>query len=285
MGISSFIVAFWGVSFSLLIHSNLAYAQNPKTPTTPLTFYVMGDVPYAPQEDLLLPKQIAELPEDGAFVVHLGDIKRGFTPCSSGVYEKVSGMLRKSKAPVFIIPGDNEWNDCLFPSAAWAHWERTFMRFDQNWQHKLPVFRQLEREENFAFTQNNILFLGINLVGGRVHDAEEWKLRHQQNATWTQQNIDRCGDELRGIVLFGHAHPKPIHNDFFDSFSEQAQAFGKPILYLQGDGHSWINDTPFEAKNIQRIQVDQGGKAPPLKVTVTRNPKKLFRFDRRLPVE
>ncbi|WP_417850075.1 hypothetical protein [Thalassoglobus sp.] len=280
-----FVIAIVGLSSCLLTQANRAYAQKANDRPELLTFYVMGDIPYAPREDEMLTQQIAELPEDGSFVVHVGDIKRGFMPCSSDVYERVSGILQTSKAPLFIIPGDNEWNDCLIPSAAWNHWEKYFMRFDQNWQHKLPVFRQLVREENFAFTQEGILFLGINLVGGRVHDAEEWKLRHQQNADWTAQNIARCGDELRGIVLFGHALPKPVHDDFFNPFNEQAKVFGKPVLYIHGDGHRWINDTPFDAKNIQRIQVDQGGIAPPLKVTVTRNPERLFRIDRRLPAE
>ncbi len=39
-----------------------------------VVFCAMGDVPYAPKEDLLLPKQIADLPNDAEFVVHVGDI-------------------------------------------------------------------------------------------------------------------------------------------------------------------------------------------------------------------
>ena len=48
-----------------------------------------------------------------------------------------------------------------------------------------------------------------------------------------------------------------------------------------GDGHKWIYDRPFEAKNILRVEVDQGGKAPPVKVQVTNDSTEPFVFDRR----
>jgi hypothetical protein len=54
------------------------------------------------------------------------------------------------------------------------------------------------------------------------------------------------------------------------------------VLYLHGDGHRWIHDRPFKAaKNILRVQVDQGGIASPLLVTVSDDPKQPFVFDRR----
>ncbi len=260
-------------------------AQETADPEGEILFYAMGDVPYTASDDLLLPIQIAELPTDGTFVVHVGDIKGGAAPCLPGVYEKVDGMLRACKTPLFIIPGDNEWNDCLIPGpeTAWGYWVKHFMRFDQNWQHTLPVFRQLEREENFSFVVDNVLFLGINIVGGRVHDAEEWKLRLQQDFDWVQRNMEHYGGNLRSVVLFGHAHPNPSHNVFFQQFNELAENFGKPILYLHGDGHTWVHDYPFEAKNILRVQVDQGAKGPPVQVTVTNDPIEPFKFDRRLP--
>ena len=123
-------------------------------PTALVTFYAMGDVPYAPAEDLKLPQQITDLPTDAEFVIHVGDIKRGAAPCDENVYQKVSGMLSKSKSPVFIIPGDNEWNDCTDPNQAWQYWNQYFMRFDQQWHHQLPVFRQVEQEANFSFLKN-----------------------------------------------------------------------------------------------------------------------------------
>ncbi|NQV28543.1 MAG: hypothetical protein HQ518_29675 [Rhodopirellula sp.] len=246
-----------------------------------VTFYAMGDVPYAPEEDVLLPKQIADLPNDAEFVIHVGDIKRGVPLCNEAVYNKVAGMLSKSAAPVFIIPGDNEWNDCLNPAQAWTYWDQYFMKFDRHWKHDLTVERQKIREENFAFVKGNVLFVGLNIVGGRVHDEQEWKLRHASNLDWVKSSLQRSGKEISSLVVFGHAKPAKVHDDFFGPFSQVAEDFEKPVLYLHGDGHKWIYDRPFKATNILRVQVDQGGIAPPLKVSVTDDPTKPFRFDRR----
>lgn len=269
----------------LLLCSFTAFAQKESTqsrePETPVTFYVMGDVPYKPAEDVLLPEQITKLPDDAEFVVHVGDIKAGSTPCHEGVYQKVAGMLAKSNVPVFIIPGDNEWNDCAHPAEAWKFWEQYFMRFDRRWQHSFKIFRQLEREENFSFVKGNVLFIGINLVGGRIHDSVEWKQRHADNLNWVRNNLRRYGNEVSSLVIFGHAKPVKAHNDFFDPLSETAKAFQKPILYIHGDGHAWLYDRPFAAKNLLRVEVDQGGIAPPLKVMITDDATDPFRFDRR----
>lgn len=250
-------------------------------PPASVTFYAMGDVPYAPEEDTLLPKQVAAIPDDAEFVIHVGDIKRGSPPCDEAVYLKVAGMLRRSRVPVFIIPGDNEWNDCTQPDEAWKFWDRHFMRFDQRWQHELKVSRQPKHQENFAFVQGGALFVGLNIVGGRVHDAEEWKQRHAADLAWLRKHMSESGTSVRSLVIFGHAQPAEKHNDFFKPLTADAKTFEKPILYLHGDGHKWIHDRPFEAKNILRVQVDQGGIAPPLKVTVTGDPQSPFVFDRR----
>ncbi|MBL4885596.1 MAG: hypothetical protein JKY95_13820, partial [Planctomycetaceae bacterium] len=250
---------------------------------TVVTFYAMGDVPYAPEEDVLLPGQIKQIPNDAEFVIHVGDIKGGGAACDEAVYKKVSGMLNKTKAPVFIIPGDNEWNDCKDPVQAWKYWDQYFMRFDNNWNHRLPVFRQVEHEENFSFVKGNVLFVGLNIVGGRVVDPQEWKQRHADGLDWVRRNIKQFGADVSSLVIFGHAKPNVVHNDFFEPFSTDALEFKKPILYLHGDGHRWLHNRPFAAKNILRVQVDQGGIAPPVKITITDHPTEPFQFDRRNP--
>ena len=51
-----------------------------------------------------------------------------------------------------------------------------------------------------------------------------------------------------------------------------------------GDIHRWIQDRPFVAQNILRVQIDQGGIAPPIKITVTDHPTEPFVLDRRIAV-
>ena len=278
MRLCKFLFITWLAVFALFAswHAVALQAESPA-----LTFYAMGDVPYASAEDELLPRQIAALPSDAAFVVHLGDIKKGSTPCNEAVYAKVAGMLRKSSHRVFIVPGDNEWNDCQDPDSSWAFWVKHFMRFDRHWESPIKVSRQPDRQENFAFTYNRVLFIGINIVGGRVHDPAEWKQRHQQDIVWIGSQLKKQGEESSSLVLFGHAQPAVKHKDFFRPLSEIARGYKKPVLYIHGDGHRWHKHTPFPAKNILCVQVDQGGIASPLKVTVGRDAKEPFTFDRR----
>jgi hypothetical protein len=129
-----------------------------------------------------------------------------------------------------------------------------------------------------------VLFIAIHILSGRVHDPQEWKKRHEQDIRWLEQLMRFYKDSASSAVIFAHAFPNPqLHQDTRARISSTASAFGKPVLYLMGDGHRWINDRPFAAKNILRVQVDMGGIAPPVTVRVTDDPKNPFYFDRRDP--
>lgn len=250
----------------------------------PFSFSAMGDVPYGEQELALLVRQVDELPRASAFVVHLGDIKDGKSPCDDAVFARVAGLLRRSVQPVFIIPGDNEWNDCDKPKQAWRLWTKHLLKLDEQWKHGFVVARQKDRPANFAFTHEGTLFIGITMVGGAVHDKSEWKAFLQDGTAWVEERFEKEREKVQCAVLFAHAFPtEKQHGVFADRFPVAARKFGKPVLYLQGDGHVWLRDQPFEnAPNVMRVQVDQGGKAPPLTVTLTGEAKEPFRFDRRL---
>lgn len=264
--------------------SNEAKMKQPLASRNALvTFAAMGDVPRSEKESRLLRMQLKEVPTSCAFVIHLGDIKNGDEHCPLSIYTDVAEILRVSPVPVFIVPGDNEYNDCENPLEAWKNWAQTFMRFDRKWNHNFPVFRQLEREENFSLVLNNTLFVGVNVVGGRIFDRKEWKERLDQDATWVERNLKVFGAQTRRAVIFAQAFAGGANKPFGDRFVRAAKAFGKPVLYLHGDGHHWICDRPFpDAPNVTRVQVDRGGIAPPVVVTVTKDDNKPFEFDRRL---
>jgi len=247
-----------------------------------ISFCAMGDVPYAPFENKLLPKQIDQLPDDIAFAIHLGDIKPGAMPCGELVYEKVATMLARAKAPMFIIPGDNEWNDCAQPATAWQHWVEHFDRFDEKWNKPFDVARDPKQSANFAFVHQKVLFIGLNVVGGKVHDASEWQVRHAACMAWVGEQFAAHGEGAKAVVVFVHARPSPTQVDFFLPFSIAAGGLGKPVLLMHGDGHVWIHDRPFLSKLVQRVEVDQGRLGPPVRVTVTDDADEPFRFDRRL---
>jgi hypothetical protein len=249
-----------------------------------VSFSAMGDVPYEQWENDQLRRQVREIPLESEFVIHLGDIQKNQheIPCGEAKYELVEKILSRSPRPLFIIPGDNEYNDCINPDEAWAWWVKHLMRFDQRWPNRFRVFRQLEREENFAFVHNGVLFVSIFLVSGRVHDKEEWARRHEQDMQWIETTMRTFKDQVRCAVIFSHAFPTAtLHPGCAARISAAATAFSKPVLYLQGDGHKWLYDHPFANKSILRVQVDMGAIAPPIQVRITDNVQQPFYFDRR----
>jgi hypothetical protein len=248
-----------------------------------LKFSAMGDVPRSAVEDSILQSQIEQhnAQSDSEFMVHLGDIKSGSTPCDEEVYDKVANYLKKLRIPTYIVPGDNEWNDCTDPGKAWILWEKNFLGFENHWKDVPNIERQWMRTENFSFNLKGVLFVGINLVGGRIHDPDEWSLRHQQNIDWIKEMFAEYKEDVRAAVILAQANPKDKHEDFMTQFRVLGKGFGKPILFLHGDGHVWQHDAPWLESNIVRVQVDKGGIAPPLQVTITLDETDIFRFERK----
>lgn len=249
-----------------------------------VSFAILGDVPYSPEGERHLVRDLAGLSEESEieFVVHLGDIKTGRTPCVAAVYENVAALLRRSPRPLFILPGDNEWNDCADPEAAWRLWTASFSRFEQAWPLPFQVRRQPGRDENFAFVYRDVLFIGLNLVGGRVQDEEEWRRRHGDNLDWVRAQLAAGGAGVRRAVVFGHARPSRSHAEFFRDLEAEARRFGGPVLYAHGDGHHWKRNPLVPEGHVEAVQVDDGNRAPPVKVTVSSDPGRPFSFDRRL---
>lgn len=251
-----------------------------KSKMSPVIFSVMGDVPRSEVEKILLQEQIRKHNKSSPaqFVFHVGDIKSGKSPCYEDNYELVAGYLKQLNVPVFIVPGDNEWNDCEHPDQAWNYWEKHFMSFDQNWEVTFEVQRQQNYPVNIAFVQNDILFIALNLVGGRIHDQTEWDKMLQNAVEWVNLQFQQKG--VFAAIIFAQANPDDKHKLFMDQFLSLVQRFEHPVLLIYGDGHEWIYDETWQVPNLMRIQVDKGGIADPLQVTVTGNIVKKFEFER-----
>lgn len=247
-----------------------------------IIFSVMGDIPRSEAEDTLIQEQINLHNElsDSEFMFHVGDIKSGSTPCDEEVYSKVAGYLKMLDVPTFIVPGDNEWNDCTNPEVAWVFWEKYFLNIESNWDFDSNIERQTKRKENYAFVYKNVLFIGLNLVGGLIHDSTEWKIRHQQNTDWMETQINNNNYIINSLVIIAQANPDEKHADFMTRFLILAEQFNKPIIFIHGDGHEWIFEEKWLSPNITRVQVDKGGIAPPLKLVLNINSGKIISYNR-----
>src|SRR5262249_54039050 len=208
-------------------------------------------------------RQVKLVSDDGQseFLIHLGDIVSGSKKkWPESEYQKVADILRASKVPAFIVPGDNEYNDLDDPAEGLRFWRKHFLHFDKQFKYPWTVHRQKERDENFAWTSKGVLLIGINLPGGRGHDKDEWPRRMKDNADWVKDCRGKWKQDVRACVVMAQAEPTKDHEPFFKPFAEHCKAFEKPVLYLHADGHVWQVHKKWRASNLTRVQTDMMGK-------------------------
>src|SRR5215203_4200337 len=74
---------------------------------------IIGDIPYNLEEqrktDVLFRQMNGQ---KLAFVVHVGDIKSGDSPCTDEIFFRERERFENSANPLVYVPGDNEWTDC-----------------------------------------------------------------------------------------------------------------------------------------------------------------------------
>lgn len=236
-----------------------------------LRFAVFADTPYNEKELNVISQYLNKLNYiKKKFVVHLGDIKPQDPTCAEKSYSIVSEVFLKSTSPVFFIPGDNDWNDCANPELAWKLWLSKLYKFEENWSSSPNVEYQVNRIENFSWIENKVLIIGINLVNGRINDQKEWDFRLEQNAEWVRTQLLVNQNIIDAAIIFAHSSIKNRKNlNFNESFIESAQLFKKPILYMSGDEHRWLERRPFpkKAPNVTQI-VSKGGDSSPILITV-----------------
>jgi hypothetical protein len=252
-----------------------------------LRFSAIGCGPYAPEEEQLLAHYVDLVNRDDQsdFFVHQGDIVTGKNKqWPESQYAKVAGILRQSTRPTFVVLGDNEWNDLTNPDEGLAFWNRNFRNFEQHFPQVDRLEKQAERPENFAFVMKGVLVLGLNIVGGRVHDKVEWKTRLQHDADWVREQFAKHSNDVRAAVLIAQAAPAASHELFFQQLESLCKEWVKPVLYLHADGHVWQLEKGWRAPNLWRVQTDQVKLNPPILVSVTEDPSNPFLFDRRIDI-
>jgi len=217
-------------------------ASHPKIDVVETTaFLVIGDVPYNVQQARELAVQMDNIAAGSAdFVVHVGDIRSAAdgARCSLAEYQAVEDILKRSKVPMFVIPGDNEWNDCPNRVQAWDYWTATFQSFEgKHWGHDFVIERMSDRPETFSFEWRGSLFVGLNLVGGTVHNQSEWQIRLTDQVEWVKALMRQ---HQKPTIVFGHANPVNNHDAFFyplRDFVRDELRNSIPLLYVNGDKH------------------------------------------------
>ncbi|CAB9523644.1 expressed unknown protein [Seminavis robusta] len=255
------------------------------------TFFVTGGR-FTNDALAMVPDQLTTLPTRGgtSFMVHLGDWNSPYaTRCDRQSYQHVNNLFSNSSIPVYFIPGDNDFNDCPNPEQALSLWHEYLQDYEtQYWDapSKWTIERDIKNDypENFAFVYNEILFVGINLVGGVVHNATEWETRQASNLIWIEENYQLHKDSIQAFVLFAHADPDvPSNSPFYEPFKERVKKEYNqiPVVLIHRNlgVEPWSWETEFENINNLSVVVVAGSVWPPLMGAVDFRQKNPFIFD------
>lgn len=208
-----------------------------------VVFYVTANIPFTAEEEEQLKQNFETITQSEAhFAIHLGNIHNSDTTgCDSTTYTRVADLIEDaSPLPVFIIPGEEDWNDCDDPDDAWDAWISTFELYNQRWDlssivdgETVTVFREKYQLENWAFVVKGVLFLGIHVVNGIVPDATEFRQRNKLNMQWVKGMSRQHEAAIRAVVICGNAQPGHSTNaGFFASMDLFWRNFTKPSLYV-----------------------------------------------------
>lgn len=241
-----------------------------------LMFALMGDTPYSEAEVLQLDAMIDDMnAQELAFVVHVGDITSGRGPCSDAWFEARQRQYQGLRHPLILIPGDNDWVDCHRsghdPMERLDKMRRLFHSGDRSiGQRSIALERQssnprfAQYREHVRWIAGDVVFIGLNVQGsnnnlGRTPAMdEEYRRRTDAVLAWLEESITLAIDRrLAGALIFVQANPdfegryrrEPGVRDGFEEFRvalrQQTLRFGKPVLFVHGDTHTYRQDRPL----------------------------------------
>lgn len=296
-----------------------AHAQNgPRA----FTFIGWGDVPYKipddyPKVDRLIAAMNAVKP---AFSIHVGDIKAGNTPCSDEVFQRSLDQIQTVEHPVVYSIGDNEWTDChrkdngsFDPRERLGRLRQMFFAKPGQSLGRSPmvVETQARKDPKFAkfvenqrFQRNGVVFVVPHVVGSNngfepidPKAAEEFFERNEANVAWIKQGFELARTSgASAVVVAMQANPYdtrrsagtsvPVSSGFYATIREiaaGARSFGKPVLVLHGDQHTFemenFRDTQLRrVDNVLRMQLWGDGKVHAMRVIVDPDMPGVFSF-------
>lgn len=302
--------------------SSLGYAQPSGNVVNPkFEIGLIGDLPYTSDQDANLAYLIDEINLTKlAFVVHDGDFKSGSTLCDDETFYQRKQLFQTFAAPFIFVPGDNEWTDChrasngsYNPLERLAKLREIFFQGDESLgQQTLHLTRQSNQakyrkfRENVRWTYNKVIFVGLNIPGsnnnfGRTPEADaEFVERNAANLAWMREAFDIARrDRTRGIMLVIQANPgfelpltdpnRTGYNDFLAALETETLAFGRSVVLVHGDTHSFQIDKPLfgstskrRIENFTRVETFGSPDVHWLQASVDfRNPN-LFSFQQRI---
>ena len=163
----------------------------------------------------------------------------------------------------------------------------------------MPLVRQADVMPEFAtyvensrWVFNNVLFVSVHIVGSNnnferaIEAVQEYFARNKANLAWIDDAFRLAAAENRAGIVFGfqadmwYAPEQATelssgYRDSLAAFTRGAQAWGKPVLLIQGDSHVLKFDQPLKVPggratlpNVFRLQVMGESEVHAVRVTV-----------------
>jgi len=279
------------------------------------SFGLIGEMPYFGFEQQSAQSIVRETGEhELAFVVHAGDIKSGWNPCTDEMMLWNLKLFDSSRHPLIYVPGDNEWTDCHRTSNGGYDPQERLRRLRKIFypdeyslgQRSIKLVRQSDDpryrdyRENVRWQHGVVLFVGLNVPGSNNNFGRsalsngEYRRRNAANIAWLTQSFELASRRLmRAVVIVMHANPlfelpeteksRRGYNDFLRHLHAETIAFGKPVLLAHGDTHHHRVDHPMidrktgrALKNFTRVETFGSPFLGWVKITVDTAKPELF---------
>lgn len=236
-----------------------------------LTFALIGDLPYVPEQEPALDRLIAEINADPRvrFTIHDGDIKSGSSPCTDDVYQREFARMQTFRRALVYTPGDNEWTDChrtgFDPLERLAYLRDTFFSDPSRSLGQRPLRLDSQGDEypeNARWSAGDVTFATAHVVGsnnnlGRTPEADaEFAARNAANVAWLRETFAEARAEgSRAVLIAEQANPnfeldpadaeRTGFNEWLAVLEQETEAFGGPVALVHGDSHYMRVDKPL----------------------------------------
>ena len=122
----------------------------------------------------------------------------------------------------------------------------------------IPLARQsADYPENVRWSYGGATFLGLNVPGPNNNRDEapgEYERRNEANLGWMREGFERAAaEESSALMVVLQANPgfelppeeRTGYNDLLAALEEETVAFGKPVVLVHGDTHTFRIDKPM----------------------------------------
>ncbi len=228
------------------------------------------------------------------FTVHVGDFKGSEEPCTDELFLRRRDEFNSFAGPLIFTPGDNDWTDSHYllagrrdPLERLAKLRELFFAEERSLGRK-PIALVTQRRdpafakyvENARWIHGGLVFATVHIVGSDNNDQPdvpgaqaEFTERDAAAAAWIRAAFAEARVKVApGVVLFFQADPllaKDLGQSgltrgfghFLRVLSDEARAWGKPVLLVHADEHRYRLDVgvqllPDEATlpNVTRLE-------------------------------